>query len=110
MILLIWLFFIGKIDAGEYDTLWAKTYGGNWKEGAYAVAVDKEGYYVVAGYTYTYAPGISAVWILKINPSNGETLWTKVYGDIGWFTAYSVAIDSSNNYVIVRCPRQCHSK
>ena len=48
------------------DTLWTRTYGSYNYEHGRSVQLTTDGNYIVAGWTWTYGPGISAFWLLKI--------------------------------------------
>ncbi len=61
------------------DTLWTRTYGSYNYEHGRSVQLTTDGNYVVAGWTWTYGPGISAFWLLKI-AGDGEPLYPP--GDI----------------------------
>ena len=48
------------------DTLWTRTYGSFDYEHGRSVQLTTDGNYVVAGWTFSYGPGITAFWLLKI--------------------------------------------
>ena len=91
-----------KIDPQTGDTIWTRTYGGSSRDGAWGVAIDQYGYYIVVGYTSSYSitPDTPDVWILKIDPQTGDTLWTKTYGSDRYDEATAVAIDRDNYYIV----------
>jgi hypothetical protein len=66
-----------KLDV-EGNIIWDRTYGGNETEGASAVIESKEGGFLIAGYSDSYATNANEndIWLLKIN-SNGERVWEK---------------------------------
>ncbi len=70
------------------DTLWTKTYGGNYPDYGLSVIRTPDGGYIITGATLSYGAGSWDVYLLKID-SLGNTLWTKTYGggegDEGWF-------------------------
>jgi hypothetical protein len=91
----VWLL---KTDANG-DTLWAKTYGGNEDDQGRCVEQTPDGGYIVAAITNSFGSGNSAVWLIKTD-ADGDTLWTRVYGEETGAAAYSVeALD--NGYYIV---------
>lgn len=63
------------------DSLWTKTYGGNKDELVFSIMPTSDNRYIIAGYSNSYLyDDDDDIIILKIN-SNGDTLWTKTYGD-----------------------------
>ncbi|TKJ39892.1 hypothetical protein CEE36_10200 [candidate division TA06 bacterium B3_TA06] len=80
----IWLL---KTDANG-DTLWTKTYGGEGRERANCVQQTSDGEYIIVGITESFATaGSQDLWLLKTD-SEGDTLWTRIYGvDGGEFDA-----------------------
>jgi hypothetical protein len=76
-----------KTDA-KGDTLWTKIYGDTANDRGYSVQLTSDGGYIIAGFTESFGSGKSDVWLLKTD-SNGDTLWTKIYGgedeDLGYF-------------------------
>ena len=57
--------YLVKVDAIG-DTLWTRTYGSYNYEHGRSVQLTPDGNYIVAGWTWTYGPGICAFWLLKI--------------------------------------------
>ncbi len=90
-------FYIVKMDSAG-DTIWTRTYGGDSLDIARQVVIDSSGYYYVVGFTYSFGNYVQA-WIMKLDPSNGDTVWTKLYGGPGVDAAYSAIL--SNKTLIV---------
>jgi len=93
-------FWILKINPSNGDTLWTKAYGGTSGEYLLSVAVDNDGYYVAAGETMSYGAGNYDLWLLKINPATGDTIWTKTYGGSDNEGQFSIAIDQNGYYAV----------
>ena len=58
----VWLL---KINS-HGDTLWTRTFGGSYNDGAEAVIQTSDGNYLVAGGTYSYGVGNGDIWLLCI--------------------------------------------
>lgn len=82
------------------DTNWTKVYSIQGEDIAWDCAIDKDGYYIITGYTFTDGRNI---WVLKLDPLTGDTLWTRVYGKSGIYydEGYACMVDEENNYIIV---------
>ncbi len=77
---------------------WTKTYGGTSWDCAHSVQQTFDGGYIVAGYRYELT-GHADVWLLKTD-SNGDTLWTRIYGGTANDQARSVQQTSDGGYII----------
>ncbi|MHB8773334.1 MAG: hypothetical protein ACYC7J_20280 [Syntrophales bacterium] len=67
--------------------VWQKTYGGTGMDEARTLALSSDDMVLVAGYTSSFGPGKSDMWMWKVDPANGNVLWQRKYGgafdDIG---------------------------
>ena len=92
------------------DWLWAKSAGGANDDEATSIAVDASGNIYVAGYyhsdtiifgatilTNADSTGNTMNIFLAKYDANGNVLWAKSAGGIGYDLAYSVAVDDSGN-------------
>jgi hypothetical protein len=85
------------------DTLWTKRYGNVYLNGAagYSVQQTTDGGYIMTGY-YDPNGDYTLVWLLKTD-ANGDTLWTKTFGNPIWGTmnvGYSVRQTTDGGYII----------
>ena len=62
------------------DTAWTRTYGGAENDVAYSVMQTSDNNLIVVGFTESYGAGGKDVHIIKVNRTNGDTIWTKTYG------------------------------
>ncbi len=84
------------------DSTWAKTYGGIYPDVGYSVAQTTDEGYIITGHTLTFIPPDSYskdVYLIKTDV-NGDTLWTKTYGDTNRNIGYSVAQTTDGGYII----------
>ncbi|MDP3462937.1 MAG: hypothetical protein Q8S18_09135 [Bacteroidales bacterium] len=70
--------FLLKTD-NNGDIMWSKEYGGNKDDIGYSVQQTMDGGYIITGWTESFSL-IREVYLIKTD-SNGETMWTKTYGD-----------------------------
>lgn len=82
------------------DTLWTRTYGGpNWDIG-HSIKETTDSGYIIAGSTQSFGAGAMDVWLIKTD-ANGDTSWTKTYGD--WRDdecGFSIDITADGGYII----------
>lgn len=66
------------------DTVWSKTYGGSLDEEGLSLTVQSGEFdnILISGYSTSFGSGDKDAYLLKIN-TNGDTLWTKVFGQSG---------------------------
>jgi len=92
----VWLI---KTDASG-DTLWTKTYGGNYEDYGYSVRQTTDGGYIITGYKDAFGMGTNSdVWLIKTDAS-GDTLWTKTYGGNLHDGGHSVQQTMDGGYII----------
>lgn len=91
-----------KIDR-DGNLLWSKTYGGSrWDEG-HSVQQTADGGFIIVGKTNSFGsftPTYSNVYLIKTD-ANGDTLWTKNFGEIYDDGGRYVQQTSDSGYVIV---------
>jgi hypothetical protein len=92
---------LSKLDSTG-TLLWMKKYGGGTDDYCYSVQQTSDGGYIAAGYTGSFGPGGIDVYVIKTD-SNGDTLWTKTYGDTGCDYAESIQQTSDGGYIITGC-------
>jgi uncharacterized delta-60 repeat protein len=81
------------------DTLWTRTYGGDRGDYAYSVQQTTDGGYVVTGYTESFGAGYEDSYLVKTN-SQGDTLWTGIYGGNSNDGARSVQETADGGYIM----------
>ena len=91
-----------KIDS-EGDTLWTR---GDWQwfdEGSGGVGCSvqetPDGGYIIAGYTSPWFDEIEDLWLIKTD-SEGDTLWTRIYGGEAEDLANCVDQTSDGGYIV----------
>ncbi len=87
-----------KID-NQGNPLWDKTYGGLGNDLGHCVIETAEGGYAIVGETESFGNGGRDIYLIKTN-ENGDTLWTKTYGDLYRDNAYSIVETSDNGFAI----------
>jgi predicted secreted protein len=87
-----------KTDA-TLDTLWTTEYGGAGEDYGVTIRPTLDGNYIIAGITSSFGANGKNVWILKID-NNGDTLWTKVYGNNLEDVGYGVCSTSDGGYIV----------
>jgi hypothetical protein len=80
------------------DTLWTRTYGGTSNDRGNSVQQTSDGGYIVAGWTHIGA-GDYDVYLIKTT-AQGDTLWTRAYGETGNDAGNSVQQTSDGGYII----------
>ncbi|MDI3474745.1 MAG: eukaryotic-like serine/threonine-protein kinase [Thermococcaceae archaeon] len=98
MILLV-LTIVPAAKAEGRSDLWAKTYGGEWHDEAYAVALADNGDIIVAGATTSFGAGYDDAWVLRLD-ENGNVKWQKTYGGGSLDQAYAVAVADNGDIIV----------
>jgi len=71
----LWLL---KVDENG-NTVWTRTYGGTGYANGYHIQETSDTGYIITGIIENQSYGDMDLWLLKTN-SNGDTLWTRIYG------------------------------
>jgi hypothetical protein len=80
------------------DTLWTKTFGGNFDEFIFSLEQTSDSGFVLAGYTRSFSMGNSDAYVIRTN-ANGTLLWSKNYGGFDWEYFTSIRQISSNRLI-----------
>ena len=93
-------FYIVRADSAG-DTLWTRTYGGDYLDQARSLQPTTDGGFIIAG--YAESPGLFNIYMIKINNA-GDTLWTRTYGDYYGeplpCSVYSVQQTSDDGFIL----------
>jgi uncharacterized delta-60 repeat protein len=84
---------------GQGDTLWTRTYGGDYDDAALSVQQTADGGYVVAGLTNSFGAGSYDFYLVKTN-SQGDTVWTRTCGGSDYDYASSIQQTADGCYVM----------
>ncbi len=82
------------------DTAWTRTFGGSELDFGSSVQPTEDGGYVIAGYTESFGAGDGDIWLIKTD-SDGDTLWARTYGGVGWEDCGSVRQTSDLGYLVI---------
>ena len=81
-------------------TTFQKTYGGTSDEYGYATEQLSDGGYIMCGRTISFGVGGFDNYLIRLN-ANGDTLWTKTYGNTGYDEAQSIKQTSDGGFIMV---------
>ncbi len=86
------------------DTIRTRSYGGNYNEIGRSGQQTSDGGYVIVGSTRSYGQGTPTytnIYLVKTD-TNGDTIWTRVFGDSGFVDdyAYDITQTSDGGYII----------
>ena len=82
------------------DTLWTKTFGGDSVDIGKCVQITNDGGFIIVGSTKSFGAGSEDVWLIKTDP-DGNTLWTKTYGDSLYAWGNYVIQTSDSGFALV---------
>ena len=81
------------------DSLWTKSFGGTDLELGVDIQVLEDGGFILLGSTESFGNGGSDVWLIKTD-SEGDTVWTKTFGDNSSDYGKSILKTSDGGYII----------
>ena len=87
-----------RTDA-DGDTLWTKTYGGTEWDRGYSVQECAGGGFIIAGETKSFSADSGDVYLIRTD-ADGDTLWTRTYGETDWDEGKSVQECAGGGFII----------
>ena len=94
---IILLFLLPNLVIGQG---WEKTYGDSlWGDQGHSVQQTTDGGYIITGTNKSFGNGQFDVWLIKTD-SQGDTLWTKTFGDSKNQRGHSVQQTTDGGYII----------
>ncbi len=78
---------------------WERIYGGSNNDVGYSVQETLDGGYIIAGWTFSFGAGPSAVYLIKTDAS-GNSIWSRTYGGSSYDGGNSVQQTSDGGYII----------
>ncbi len=95
-----------KIDGNTGDTIWTNVLGGTGDDDIIEVIQSADGNYILLGITNSndgdvvgFHNGLD-IWVVKLNETTGDTIWTKALGGSNTDAANTVIQGGDGNYVI----------
>jgi hypothetical protein len=107
---------VAKLNATDGTVLWSRQIGGAGTQFCNAVALDSDGTVFASGTyngtfdlgtgllpdggTTTYDSTVLAIWVAKLDATDGHALLSHSYGDINKQTVKAIALDGSHNVAV----------
>jgi len=99
-ILLIVLFLTATILQGQIDTVWTKTFGGDFDEWGYGIVQPDDGY-IITGFIRISETESRAV-IIRTD-SSGNEIWSQEFGETSLSYIFDIVITDDDKFVTVLC-------
>ena len=93
-----WNVFLYKTNSSG-DSLWLKTYGDSLDDRGYAVKQTTDNGFIIAAWTSSWGAGSFDYYLIKTD-SDGDTLWTRLFGGNSHEYAYDVIQTQDGGYAI----------
>ena len=87
-----------KVDSTGNEE-WNKSFGGFYGKNGNVVKKSPNGGYILISSRYNFNDGSYDMWLIKMD-TNGETEWTKTFGEIHNDNGYGIAITSDNGFIL----------
>ncbi len=92
------IFFIRTNEYG--DTLWTRTLGGAGYDQPTSLITTFDSCFILTGGTESFGASNEDVFLIKVN-QNGDTLWKRTYGGIGWDEGADVKQTFDGGFMVV---------
>lgn len=83
----------------QVDTLWTRTFGGDYSESARSVIVASNEEILILGQTSSFGAGLADMYLVKTD-AEGELLWSQTYGGAESDHGYEV-IETEDGYLLL---------
>lgn len=93
------LLLVGTISNLSAQITFEKTYGGTFRDVASAVKQTTDGGYIIGGGLGNVKQFFNDAYLIKTD-ANGDTIWTKSYGNLGGEFVYSLLQTKDGGYVM----------
>ncbi len=93
-------FFLFFVNYSFAQITFQKTYGGAQEDYFNSVQQIVDGGYIMVGATTSLGAGADDVYLVKTD-LNGDTLWTRTYGETGSDIAYCVQQTTDSGYIVI---------
>src|SRR5258706_6634098 len=90
---------LSSVRPSSAQTVFQRTYGGQFTDYGRSVRQTFDGGYIVVGNTNSFGTGYTNVYLIKTN-SLGDTLWTRTYYWASFAFGNSVQQTSDSGYII----------
>ncbi|MCU0612232.1 MAG: DJ-1/PfpI family protein [Candidatus Eisenbacteria bacterium] len=94
-----WLHLDDRAARSRDDAIWSTMFGGSGEDVALGICPATGGGFAVVGLTYSQGAGMSDVYLGLLN-SEGEVLWSRVYGGPGWEAGTTICPAQGGGYLI----------
>ena len=91
-------FYLIKTDSGG-NPQWSKTYGGQGSEEAYHLQQTTDDGFLIVGDSDSFGDGSTDGYVVKTN-AIGDTLWTRVFGGVGYDIVVCGKQTNDGGYII----------
>ncbi len=88
-----------RTDA-EGRVLWHKTFGGVYRDEGYAVAMTRDGGFIITGSTESYTNGMNDLWLIKVD-GTGNMQWSQSFGGSSYDCGLDVQECENGGYIAV---------
>ncbi len=90
--------YLFKVDESG-NLLWSRTFGGTRNDWGTAVVETADQGFLITGYTESFGNGGYDVYVIRTN-DQGDSLWTRTYGEDGDECGYDVCANLDGSFVI----------
>jgi hypothetical protein len=92
---IVFLTILVSVSSLSAQPCFERWYGGSGTDYCFGATRTLDGGYLVYGYTTSYGPATSSVWLIKTG-AYGDTLWTRTHGisDVNCATSVLLKLDS----------------
>lgn len=87
-----------KTDNNGNET-WSKNFGGMATERGYSMQQTLDGGFIITGLTQSFGNGSADVYLIKTD-SNGNEMWTKTFGELGYDFALDVEQTDDGGFIL----------
>ena len=81
------------------DTVWTKSFGGEFNDEALSLILTDDGGYALGGFSWSYGAGLSDFWLVKVS-DEGRLEWQRDFGGVARESAHSLIQTSDGGFAL----------
>ncbi|NQT34522.1 T9SS type A sorting domain-containing protein [bacterium] len=99
LLFMITMLAIAGTTHAQPDSLWSRTYGGEYGDVCFSAVQTSDRGFALAGYTLSFDVEEISIWLVRTD-ENGDSLWSRIYGGDWLYLCNSIVQTSDGGFAL----------